>query len=272
VSHKNVDEDPDLRRSSLPDTRRRRAWEWLTKFTFPFPGFETRFWYWPLWIVGLAFGLLLGWGCTHGWGSAQWGPLSGWFSGVLTATAVTVSLYQLVSTRKDTDRRQQEQFDQNTAHRQIDTIAPIWKAIGDADVPILLVANIMDEMRLIQREYTDYDPHTVDHMKVTERIDNARKRLHDQFKVAAAKVMEAELSFTNAMMIVEQPDVRAELSQLKDDYAAMSTIFSKILIKNNTDTPYDHSELDEAKSTVNKHRKTMVAAVREHLVRTPIKK
>ncbi|WP_218747441.1 hypothetical protein [Rhodococcus sp. FH8] len=267
MTHENVDEDPDLRRSKASGSRRKRLRKWITKFSFPIPGLDVRIWYWPLGVAALVLGLLVGWGFAHDWGSSQWGSLSGWFSGLLTASAVTVSLYQLAVTRKDADRRQQEQFDQIAAHRQIDTIAPIWEAIGDADIAILKVTNIVDEMQLVQRQYSKYDPGTADHLAITLKLKKIRPRLNAQFRESAPAILKAELSFTNAIMIVEQKDVRRELNQLKDDYTVLSRTFAKIIESDTVTGTWDHTRLDQAKSTVFKHRQTMVEAVREHLVR-----
>jgi len=50
--------------------------------------------YWCIWLAALLLGVLLGWSFSDGWGATQWGPLAAWFGGILTAIAVSVSLWQ----------------------------------------------------------------------------------------------------------------------------------------------------------------------------------
>lgn len=204
---------------------------------------------------------------TDSWGVNQWGSVAAWVSGLLTVIAVSISWGQVIITRKDADRRQQEQFDQNGAHRQIDTIAPIWKAIGDADVPILKVTNLMDEVDYLNKKYDTDIRRSADTDQVELDIEDAKKRLREQFKDTAKYIMAAEVSFTNAMMIVEQPNVRAELSKLKDDYSTLSKTYAKLLTRAIETKSYEYSDLTDAKSAINKRRETMVEVVRENLVR-----
>lgn len=58
------------------------------------PWIDLRVPYWCIWIAALFLGLLLGWSFSDGWGASQWGPLAAWFGGILTAVAVSVSLWQ----------------------------------------------------------------------------------------------------------------------------------------------------------------------------------
>src|SRR6476620_3857944 len=60
----------------------------------PLPGTDRRLPYWVVWLVALVVSFILGWGLSNGWGSSHWGPVAAWFSGALTAGAVSVSLWQ----------------------------------------------------------------------------------------------------------------------------------------------------------------------------------
>ncbi|BCF86657.1 hypothetical protein RQCS_62020 (plasmid) [Rhodococcus qingshengii] len=80
------------------------------------PSIDLRIPYWCIWIVGLFVGLLLGWSFSHSWGASQWGPVAAWFGGILTATAVTISMWQALDAkkktlqdRKDADKRQDDE-------------------------------------------------------------------------------------------------------------------------------------------------------------------
>lgn len=58
------------------------------------PWIDLRIPYWCIWLAALLLGVLLGWSFSDGWGATQWGPLAAWFGGILTAIAVSVSLWQ----------------------------------------------------------------------------------------------------------------------------------------------------------------------------------
>lgn len=57
--------------------------------------------YWPIWIVSLIVGYILGSVFDPDWSAIQWGTVAAWISGLLTVGAITASLRQLRIQRSD---------------------------------------------------------------------------------------------------------------------------------------------------------------------------
>ncbi|MBW4818719.1 hypothetical protein [Rhodococcus qingshengii] len=124
---------------------------WFYPITIP--STAIRFSYWRLLVVGVGFGLLLHWSHEREWGANQWGSVAAWFGGVLTFTAVSVSLYQTKLARDDADEARRKaaeqiareqalhsanlaaadnrlilQLDTQSRHNQAILVAQIWKS------------------------------------------------------------------------------------------------------------------------------------------------
>lgn len=129
---------------------------WFYPITIP--STAIRFSYWRLLLVGVGFGLLLHWSHERKWGADQWGSLAAWFGGVLTFTAVSVSLYQTKLARADADEARRKaaeqiareqtlhsanlaaaddrltlQLDAQSRHNQAVLVAQIWKSSSKFD-------------------------------------------------------------------------------------------------------------------------------------------
>ena len=136
-------------------------------------------------VVLLFLGLIAGHGLNVGWGASQWGPLSAWVSGILTAGAVTVALVQTVANRRDTEA--------NKRAEQAKSIPPIWVAVAELD-----------------EAYQDYK----DAMLTGER---ALKTTDESHRGAAAEQMElayrkwrdharkVEMAFEPALITITEP-------------------------------------------------------------------
>lgn len=79
----------------------------------------------PATVGALVSILLTGYGFGQGWGSAQWGPVSAWFSGVLTFGAVSIALWQAFRARIE------REIDLELDRRRecIRAVSDVWAAV-----------------------------------------------------------------------------------------------------------------------------------------------
>nr|WP_218680372.1 hypothetical protein [Rhodococcus qingshengii] len=215
------------------------------------PWIDLRVPYWCIWIAALFLGLLLGWSFSDGWGASQWGPLAAWFGGILTATAVGVSLWQANEAKKksveDAERaskllkrekkrnkkaeaaevgrheqaltnannRLKHEIDSQRRHQQLMSIPPIWEAIGELAAP------------------TKYLLYALQVGSVGDEA--AREKARDMYSSWEILYDRAQISFTTATLIISDAEVSKHLKntykELMAFKVAMLAVHSQFIKK-----------------------------------------
>lgn len=205
------------------------------------PWIDLRIPYWCIWIAALFLGMLLGWSFSDGWGAAQWGPLAGWFGGILTAIAVSVSLWQsseakkkslsdeakaeaLLEQEKSRNRKREKtearrhkqalrhsekqvkrELDSQRRHQQLMAIPPLWDAIAELQEPTKVM------LRALQRGAT---------AGKDVRADSDEK--YSQWTTAYNK---AAVSFTLPSLIIYDEEV---VDELTNTYRALLSLAKEV--------------------------------------------
>ncbi|NIL88102.1 hypothetical protein RhoFasSB10_00380 [Rhodococcus fascians] len=220
-----------------------------------------------LWIIGHFW--------DDGWKAEQWGPVAAWFGGMLTAGAVTLSLYQSRAAKKEADqnredaeRRHTEQIEERKEMRQIDSLKPVWSALTNLAVPgakylagLTLVAHTVDQVATQRLPGND-----ISMLKVAQDAETSARQQTRQFYLDLTPfLMEAEMAFTEPLIIVDQEDVWKLVEDLYEAFriyhGKLSSSFDTLLEKN----PVDIAEIELHKKNINSKRAEIVAAAREHL-------
>ncbi|MBY4111111.1 hypothetical protein HQO82_19305 [Rhodococcus fascians] len=225
-----------------------------------------------LWIIGNYY--------DAGWAAEQWGPVAAWFGGMLTAGAVTLSLYQSREARReakrnreDADRRHTEQIEQSKRHRQVDTISPIWVAIGESLTPTNIILNDIERVVLTDASFQSKQPSDEGYETYKARRDAAVKKLTDDLPAFADTTYAVELSFSNAMMVVEQPKVVETVEDLYQAFIDLRNAYGEMAVRALSGEKVDLKQIKSLRSHVNKSRDPMIKAVREHLTKAaPLRK
>ncbi|SNT46620.1 hypothetical protein [Rhodococcoides kyotonense] len=211
----------------------------------------------------------------QGWSAEQWGPVAAWFGGLLTAGAVTLSLYQSREAKKEADRnredaerRHTEQAQERSEIRQIQSLKPVWDALTALAVPsakylasLTLVEHTLTQLEV---ERTTGNDNTM--LKIAQdAVVSARQQARDFYLDMAPFLMEVEMSFTESLIVVDQDDVWKLVEDLYEAsgvyHGKLADSFSALMDKQ----PVDISEVELYKKYVNTKRSDIVAAARKHL-------
>jgi hypothetical protein len=230
--------------------------------------------------TGLLGGLIAVWLTSDSIGPVEWGPVAAWVGGVLTAAAVSVSLWQALKARteakqnrEDAERRHFEQIDEAKRQRQVATISPIWIAIVESLTPTNTVLNNIERVVLtstsLQARGTDHQGYEA----LRARRNAAVQELRESLPAFMNTTYAVELSFSNAMMVVEQPDVVKSVEDLYQAFIELRKAYSEMAQRAVMNQKVDLKMIKELRSRVNMSRDPMVKAVRQHLTKAaPLRK
>ncbi|MGF0248590.1 hypothetical protein ACQR36_29845 [Rhodococcus erythropolis] len=175
------------------------------------------------------------------WGAVQWGPVAAWFSGVLTAIAVAVSLWQANEAKKKSikdakraskllkrekkrnkdaekaetkrheqalshaDQQVQRELDAQRRHQQLMAIPPLWDAIAELQEPTKIM------LRALQNGAT---------AGIDVRTDSDER--YSQWTTAYNK---AEVSLTLPSLIIYDEET---VDRLNDTFRALMSLKNEV--------------------------------------------
>ncbi|MGW5074033.1 hypothetical protein [Rhodococcus sp. NPDC004095] len=175
---------------------------------------------------------------------------------------------------KKSDELLTQELDEQRRMRQVDALGVIWNAIAAIEVPANNMTVQLTRVANAQLRYLGADPGTPAYADIEEKVRRAGRDFEDTIQQFAPTMMAAEISFTTAMMVVNEPNT---LEALEKTYQAFVD-FRKIINASVQDSlgeriPADVVAINAAKSKLNKMRDPMIKTVREHLTRSrPLRK
>lgn len=247
----------------------------------------------------LLAGLVVGWGIGDGWGSAQWGPVAAWFSGLLTVVAVGVALYQTIMARRDTEIARAEAAKQ-VATARADAEAQRLQAVEERAIAEARHAQQLQNSEELLARQLDAQQRS-DQVATLPPIWAAIGRLQLPFQNFAAfldddllplvlavdrdagaaelqrnmhpwmeLLSDLELVFTPAQMIVGQPEVFDSLNDLYEETRKLQKLSNTLLLDcNRTRRAPDTHEFRMVFQRILQQRRVMIRLVREHLTQVP---
>ncbi|WML60964.1 hypothetical protein [Rhodococcus sp. AH-ZY2] len=298
MQHENVDKDPDLRKSS-------DLGEESTGSTPEPKWWQSRWARWGGAIVGafagtvLAVIAILAGFKVFGWITGDWfdstdvGAAGAWASAVGATFLAFASVWLAVQANRQArkteenaqieagkiekrhraelqaaERRLMNELDVGRRHQQVEALGPIWTAIATLEVPATNLEMAMRAVQWRQNELIKYNPGTPEHATANAEVKESANELRRELQNFAPLIMAAEISFTSALMLVDEPNT---LQTLEASYGAF-TAFRKVIITAANRAierqTIDLSGIKPAKTALNGTRAPMVKAVRAHLTQS----
>lgn len=185
-----------------------------------------------------------------GWGAAQWGPVASWVSGLLTALAVSVALWQGLGNRKEAEA--------NRRAEQAKMIPPIWIAVAELDSRY---DQLVEAMRAGQQGISGNS-----HIR---NVKAAIATLTESYNSWNQFTRTVDSVFEPALLAITEPHTQKAITVT---YARFSKFLNQChteysCIKNMTDIDFDESarQLKQLRSS----RTQVFEIVRRHLLQAP---
>lgn len=180
------------------------------------------------------------------------GPVSGWVSGLLTAAAVSIALFQAIGARRDAELNRR--FDQAKA------ILPIWSSVAQLD-----------------HEYVEFKESIIEVRPTTLRTTNsrqsaqARDELEKSYRIWRRAVRKTESAFELALVTITEPKTQQAVT---NSYSLFSQFAHQCFIAKKTielGRPEKFKETDKLLRRLRSSRREVVLIARVHLIREPRK-
>lgn len=220
-----------------------------------------------LWIIGHFW--------DDGWKAEQWGPVAAWFGGMLTAGAVTLSLYQSRAAKKEADqnredaeRRHVEQINERKNLRQIDSLSPVWAALNTLTVPATMFAASLELLQTMKRQVVMQPGDGSAAAEIgfsQEQVRSTSNRAIEQYKELAPYLMSTEMSFTETLIVMDHPKILPLVEKMYNSFGNYHRYADQTVAAVIKGGQFDFKELRRLKSEVSQHRNSIVNAAREHL-------
>ncbi|ORI20004.1 hypothetical protein BJD99_00320 [Rhodococcus sp. 1163] len=211
----------------------------------------------------------------QGWNASQWGPVAAWFGGMLTAGAVTLSLYQSRAAKKEADqnrqdaeRRHVEQIEERKNFRQIDSLSPVWAALNTLTVPATMFAASLELLHTMKGQVLVQPDHGGAAAAIgfsQEQVRSASSLAIEQYKELAPYLMSTEMSFTETLIVMDHPKILPHVEKLYNSFGHYHKYADKTVAAVIKGQEFDFKELRRLKSEVSQQRNIIVNAAREHL-------
>lgn len=160
------------------------------------------------------------------------------------------------------------ELDAQRRHHQVESLGPIWNAIAALEVPATSLQIAMQAVQWHQQALIPHDPGTPEYRAVRNDLNEAANALQREIQTFAPFMMTAEISFTSALMLVDEPNT---LETVENSYQAFIDFRKAInapVSQGAQRQTMDLSGIGPAKAALNRTRDPMVKAVRAHLTRS----
>ncbi|WP_064256364.1 hypothetical protein [Rhodococcus sp. HS-D2] len=204
-------------------------------------------------------------------GDTQWAAAGAWVGGIATSLAVGVALLQAYLARKQANKSREDaeellskELDAQRRDRQVEAVAEVWEGVSELLGPTLQLTAYLERMFAYQKTMSESaKPQEIARAK--HEVALVVKEFVEWFPTFESTITRAEISFTRALMIVDEPNVLILLEDVYQAFIDFKNTLAAAADAGSNKKPYDLDGINKTRTALITKRDPMVKSVRAHL-------